>query len=114
MTVPDPTRPGVGADVERTAPTAVHLHGDDCPQALRVLAAVLLARPGVDPVALEAIGFRRSEHGARVDWDRLERSWLSSTERAAVIVARGIAAAERQGGWPPRLRRVLVEALGAL
>jgi hypothetical protein len=39
---------------------------------------------------------------------------LSSTERAAVFVVRGVAAAERQGGWPPWLRQVLVDAVGAL
>jgi hypothetical protein len=65
-------------------------------------------------VSLEAIGYEPSEYGVWVDWDALEHSWLSSTERAAVTVARGVAAAERQGGWPPRLRRALVDAVGAL
>jgi hypothetical protein len=86
----------------------VHLHADDCPQALGVLAAVVGSRrelPG---------GYEPTEHGVWVDWDELEASWLSSTERAAVIVARGIAAAERHGGWPPRLRQVLADAVGLL
>jgi hypothetical protein len=47
------------------------------------------------------IGYETTEHGAWVDWDALEHSWLSSTERAAVVVARGIAMAEHEGGWPP-------------
>ena len=91
----------------------VHLHADDYPVALAVLAEVVAARR-VDAVGLAAIGFEPSEYGVWVDWDALGASWLSSTERAAVIVARGIAAAERQGGWPPRVRRVLSDAVGAL
>lgn len=91
----------------------VHLHRDDCPRALAVLAEAVAARR-VDPVGLAAIGYEPTEHGVWVDWDALERSWLSSTECAAVIVARGVAAAERQGGWPPRLRRVLSDTVGAL
>jgi hypothetical protein len=90
-----------------------HLHVDDCPQTLAVLAEILTARR-VDPVGLAEIGYAPTGHGAWVDWDALEHSWLSSTERAAVIVARGIAAAERQGGWPPRLRQALTHAVGAL
>lgn len=89
------------------AVSRVHLHHDDHPQALAVLAAVIgdrAAHPG---------GYEPTEAGAWVDWDALEHSWLSSTERGAVIVARGIAAAERQGGWTPRLRRALVDAVGA-
>ena len=46
-----------------------------------------------------------------MDWDALEHSWLSSTERAAVVVARGIATAEGQGGWPPALHQALVDAI---
>ena len=91
----------------------VHLHADDYPVALVVLAEVVAARR-VDPVGLAGIGYEPSEYGVWVDWDALGSSWLSSTERAAVIVARGIAAAERQGGWPPRVRRVLADAVGAL
>jgi len=46
-----------------------------------------------------------------VDWDALEHSWLSSTERAAVVVARGIAMAEDQGGWARDLHLVLIDAV---
>ena len=88
----------------------VHLHADDCPQALAALAGALTARRH-DIVGLHGIGYEPTEHGAWVDWGALEQSWLSSTERAAVVVARGIAMAERQGGWAPRLHHVLVEAL---
>lgn len=91
----------------------VHLHRDDYSLTLGVLAEILMARR-VDPVGLAEVGYEPTEYGVWVDWDALEHSWLSSTERAAVIVARGIAVAERQGGWPPRLRRVLINSVGAL
>jgi len=87
-----------------------HLHADDHPQALAVLKTLFAGRAD----AASAIGYEPSGHGVWVDWDRLERSWLSSTERAAVVVPRGVAAAERHGGWPPRLGRVLADAVGAL
>jgi hypothetical protein len=97
-----------------TAPDAerVHLHTDDYPVTLRVLAEVL--RADRRAAQLAGIGYDPTEHGVWVDWEALERSWLSSTERAAVVVARGVAAAERQGGWAPRLRQVLADAVGAL
>ena len=58
------------------------------------------------------IGWETTEHGAWVDWDALEHSWLSSTERAAVVVARGIAIAAHHGGWALDLHRVIVNAIG--
>jgi hypothetical protein len=70
----------------------VHLHVDDHPQALAILASLLghrVARAG-------EVGYEPTEHGAWVDWAALEHSWLSSTECAAVVVARGIAMAERR------------------
>jgi hypothetical protein len=87
--------------------TRTHLHLDDSPQALAVLGALLAHRL----VSAAEIGYEPTEHGAWVDSDALEHSWLSSTERAAVVVARGIAMAERQGGWPPDLHQVLIEAV---
>jgi hypothetical protein len=91
----------------------VHLHADDYPVALALLAEIQLARRH-DPVALAEIGYEPTEHGVWVDWDQLAHSWLSSTERAALLVARGVAAAERHGGWPPRLGRALTRAVGSL
>ncbi|HZT66202.1 MAG TPA: hypothetical protein VFA11_10480 [Acidimicrobiales bacterium] len=69
-----------------------HLHGDDCPDALRILEALARGRelPGIEP----------TETGAWVDWDELLGSWLSSTEKATVMIASGVARAERQGGLP--------------
>jgi hypothetical protein len=89
----------------------VHLHGEDHPVALVALAEVLRVRRR-DPVGLADIGYEPSEAGVWVDWDRLEHSWLSSTERAGVTVVRGVAAAERQGGFPPWMRNALVTAVG--
>jgi hypothetical protein len=85
----------------------VHLHLDDHPQALAILAALFAQRPerAVD------IGYESTEHGAWVEWSTLGHSWLSSTERAAVVIAHGVALAERQGGWAHGLHSVLVEAI---
>jgi hypothetical protein len=85
----------------------VHLHLDDHPQALAVLGALFARRAD----RASEIGYQATEHGAWVDWDDLEASWLSSTEQAAVVVARGIALAEGQGGWAPALHRTLVAAV---
>jgi hypothetical protein len=85
----------------------VHLHFDDHPQALAILATLFghrVARAG-------EVGYEPTEHGAWVDWAALEHSWLSSTECAAVVVARGIAMAERHSGWPPGLHQVVLEAV---
>ncbi len=96
-----------------TTASRSHLHRDDCPQALAALAAALWAKRN-DPAALLEIGYEATESGAWVDWDRLLASWLSSTEKAAVVMAWGIARAERQGGWPPRLHEARIDALRAV
>jgi hypothetical protein len=85
----------------------VHLHLDDHPQALAILAALFAQRPerAVD------IGYEPTEHGAWMEWSTLEHGWLSSTERAAVVVANGVALAEREGGWADGLHSVLAEAI---
>ena len=84
-----------------------HLHLDDYPVALGVLRVLFEHR--LESAA--EIGYEPTEHGAWVDWESLEHSWLSSTETAAVVVARGLAMAERQGGFAQRLQQVLVDAL---
>jgi hypothetical protein len=85
----------------------VHLHVDDHPQTLAILAALVAHRAA----GAGEVGYEPTEHGAWVDWAALEHSWLSSTECAAVVVARGIAMAERQGGWAPGLHQVVLEAV---
>lgn len=71
-----------------------HLHHDDTPAALSILSDLL------DHRATFPDGYEPTELGAWVDWDTLADSWLSSTEVAAVHVARGCAIAERHGGLP--------------
>jgi hypothetical protein len=77
-----------------------HLHHDDCPDALAILAAVIGGRTlaGVEPTDI----------GAFVDWDRLASSYLSPIGRAAAIIACGVAQAERHGGLPPRVANAAV------
>lgn len=92
--------------------TRQHLHLDDYPRALELLLAILRpARHEHDQLA--DAGYQATEHGAYVDWDALATSYLSSTEVAAIHVAHGVAIAERQGGWPDRLRGPLADAIGA-
>ena len=71
-----------------------HLHHDDTPSALAILADLLDHRSRL-PAGYEPTGT-----GAWVDWDALGCSWLSSSEVAAVHIARGCAIAERCGGLP--------------
>ena len=71
-----------------------HLHHDDVPSTLAILADLL------DRRSILPDGYELTEHGAWVDWDALGRSWLSSAEVAAVHIARGCAIAERHGGLP--------------
>ena len=91
----------------------VHVHLDDHPDTLRLLAALFERKMG-DPVGLAEIGYEPTAHGAWVDWDALTASWLSSTERAIVHIARGCATLERAGGPPPRLRGVLLDTMAAV
>lgn len=80
----------------------VHLHLDDYPATIELLRALLGGR---DPDRVAEIGYQPSEHGAWVDWDALATSWLSSTERGVVDIARGCATFEAHGGPPPQLER---------
>ena len=77
--------------------TRIHLHREDCPKALAILGSVLRHRlPGGT-----ALGFEQTENGAWVDWSRLTRSSLSTTEIGVVHVAQGVAILERHGGALP-------------
>ena len=71
-----------------------HLHHDDTPSALAILADLL------DHRARFPAGYEPTGTGAWVDWDALGCSWLSSSEVAVVHIARGCAIAERHGGLP--------------
>lgn len=93
--------------------TVSHLHVDDYPETLALL-ATLLRRKQNDPAGLAEIGYSPTEHGATVDWDLLTRSWLSSTEIGVVHVARGVAILENHGGPSPRLNQPLRDAIAAV
>lgn len=70
----------------------VHLHRDDCPATLKLVAAICVRPAPPD-------GFEATEYGAWVDWDAIAGSYLSTTEKAALKVAEGLAVAERAGGF---------------
>ena len=72
--------------------TTYHLHKDDYPLTLSILVAL---------VPRGARGFEWGDHVASVDWDVLEDGVLSTTEKAAVTVARGLSVLERIGGGLP-------------
>lgn len=71
-----------------------HLHHDDVPATLAILADLLDHRSALPE------GYEPTKSGAWVDWEALCRSWLSSTEVAAVRIAQGCALAERHVGLP--------------
>jgi len=88
---------------------AVYLHQDDYPWANVILSVVASGGSGL---RREVPGYTpEPEGGASVDWDRMLGSWLSSTEKAAVHVARGLAIAERAGGFPPSIGSVVLAAV---
>lgn len=86
-----------------------HLHVDDYPNTLRLLAELLESR--TDRASL---GYSPMEHGAWVDWDGLISGVLSSTQKAVVHVARGRAVLERHGGTPPHIAGTLREVVDAV
>lgn len=85
-----------------------HLHRDDTPSALWILSDLL------DHRASFPAGYEASGSGAWVDWDALGRSWLSSTEIAAVHIAWGCAIAEHHGGLPLEVAGTLRSAIEEL
>lgn len=92
-----------------TTTDRAHLHRDDYPETLRLLED-LAGRSD----RLAAIGFEVTEYGAWVDWDRLLGSWLSTTEKAVVHIARGAAMLERAGGPSPRLAPTVTSAMARI
>ena len=92
----------------RKAEPMHHLHQLNHPGSLAILRALFAGR--LDAAA--TIGYQRTPYGALVDWDSLEHSWLSTSETAAVIVARGLARIERHGGgFPARLAGPIRDAV---
>lgn len=82
----------------------IHLHLADYPATLDLLTALINGRAHSD---WTAIGYEATEHGAWIDWEQLATSWLSSTEKAVIHIARGCATLENAGGPSPRLRQPL-------
>jgi hypothetical protein len=69
-----------------------HLHRDDVPETLALL-NVLLGNRATLPE-----GYTPDETGADVDWGLLADSYLSTSEKAVVDIAHGLAILERHGG----------------
>ena len=91
--------------------SAMHLHRDDYPNTLQLMAAVVGHRQDA-----EEFGYRATDVGAEVDWDLLTSSDtpLSSTEQGALLIAKGCAILEYHGGLPPRLRGVVTAVVDAV
>jgi hypothetical protein len=86
----------------------VHLDHDDVPDTLALLHALLGDRTHSAP------GYAPDETGADVDWDLLADGWLSTTEKAVVLIAHGCAILERHGGGlPVELRRQVRAAVAS-
>ncbi len=88
-----------------------HLHHDDYPNTLALLSSLVGHRTDD-----ERLGYMVDEWGAEVDWDLLTSTDapVSSTERAALIVAHGCSILECHGGLPPQLRRVVIAVVDAV
>lgn len=89
---------------------STHLHLDDYPTTLGLLHAIAAGRSGRTDRLVD-VGYRPTEHGAEVDWDLLLDSFLSSTEKAAVHVARGIKTLEHAGGSSAEINAALRAAI---
>lgn len=95
------------------APT--HLHRDDVPGTLAILAALLGHRADRVEGYSPSPALRRGEAGgAVVDWQLLLHGPLSSSEVATVAIAQGVARAERSGGLPPAAADQVAAAVNRL
>lgn len=88
-------------------PDTVFLHPDDFSRTLDLLRAVVMDR------TIEG-AIQWAHGGAYVDWASLTTSYLSSTEKAVVHIARGCAVLERSGGAAPRLRGIVADTVAAV
>jgi hypothetical protein len=68
------------------------LHRDDVPETLALLRVLLGNRANLPD------GYAPDASGADVDWDLLADSNLSTSEKAVVYIAHGLAILERRGG----------------
>lgn len=91
-----------------TTSQTTHLHVDDYPATIELLDALLGAKhstPG---------GYDRHEHGIALDWEALESSWLSSTEKAVVRIARGLSTIEHNGPGPGHVDDAVLQAVARI
>jgi hypothetical protein len=86
------------------------LHREDYPRTLAIFDALF----GWRLADAERIGFEVTGMVAHVDWTALDASWLSSTEKATVHLARGLAALERHGTLPASLAGPVTAAVESL
>lgn len=88
-----------------------HLHRDDYPNTLQLVAAVVGHREDA-----EELGYRTTDVGADLDWDLLTSfdAPLSSTETGALLIPHGCAILEHHGGLPPRLKGVVAAVVDAV
>lgn len=70
----------------------------DYPNTFRLLDAVIGGR--------DVPGFEPTGAGAYVDWFELRISYLSSTEKAALLIAEGLTGLEGCGGGGPLARSI--------
>lgn len=91
--------------------SSAHLHHDDYPNTLALLSALIGHRTDG-----ERLGYQPDEWGAEVDWEALTSidAPVSSTERAALLIAHGCAILERHGGLPPRLKGAVAAVVEAV
>jgi hypothetical protein len=86
--------------------SAEHLHQEDVPETLALLRVLLGNRATRPP------GYSPEPTGAEVDWDLLANSNLSTSEKAVVYIAHGLAMLERRGGrFELRLRDQILAAV---
>lgn len=83
-----------------------HLHHDDHPATIGLVESVIHGRPlpGVEP----------TDAGVWINWDEVAASYLSSTEKATMQVARGLAVLERHGGSNGVINVALVDAVASI
>jgi len=86
----------------------VHLHLDDYPATLDLLAAIAGDR---GDLSFDQLGYEVTEHGARVNWNTLTTAPLPANERALAHIAQGCMAIEARGGCSDALGDVVVDVV---
>ena len=93
--------------IDSDGPTTF-VHRRSCPHAIAIIEAVANGRdlPGVE---------RDVDGHLTVAWDEAATSYLSTTEKAAMAIARAVELMESHGGgFPPGIARAVADAMGPL